>query len=60
MTGPFGTDADLTDSDTEYGGAARTNSLPLRTGGTTADRPPRYPAPNGEHIPDDPGTRVAN
>jgi hypothetical protein len=55
MTGIFGDEPDET---TEYGGAPGTNSLPERTTGA-ADRPPRYPAPNSDHTPDDPGARVA-
>ncbi len=58
MTGPFSPTTDTDPDTTEYGGAPTTGSLPERTTGAD-DRPPRYPAENGDHTPDDPGTRVA-
>ena len=52
---PVGADTEPT----EYSGDPGTNSLPLRT--TSADdRPPRYPAENGDHTPDDPGKQISN
>ena len=56
--GPFDTPTDPAGDATEYGGVPGTNSLPPRSA-SADDRPPRYPAPNGDHTPDDPGTRVA-